>query len=200
MEYKNAIFNEHKIGKTIDFQIIEKFIEEKDQKDFISMMDSLESNDQLTIIGDGRKVLINPSELNIKYFIKKYSNKVKELFPHLMIHQLLVGKYEKGASMVVHRDSDSHQQCEDCEVSGVLYFNDNYVGGEIYFPNIGKQYLPSSGSIVLFGIHDTDYDHGVKTIESGVKYVMPMCFTNNKKYLNKEYDWDSLINKLKMPD
>jgi hypothetical protein len=27
---------------------------------------------------------------------------------------------------------------------------------------------------------------------------MPMCFTNNKKYLNKEYEWNSVLNKFKM--
>ena len=190
--------NEHKIGKTIELQILNDFVTLDDQEKFINMMNSLDKNNKLDQTRDGRKISINPSELEIKYFIKKYSNRIKEIFPHLYIHQVLVGKYETGSYMDVHRDSDSYDECQDCEVTAVVYFNNDYTGGEIYFPKINEQYLPDAGSAVMFGIHDIDYDHGVKPIESGIKYAMPMCFTNNKKYLNMEYDWDSVLNKFKM--
>ncbi len=53
----------------------------------------------------------------------------------------------------------------------VLYLNDNYKGGEIYYPNVNVEIKPSALSLVLHPAHEA-YRHGVKKVSSGTRYSM----------------------------
>lgn len=55
----------------------------------------------------------------------------------------------------------------------VIYVNDNYEGGEIYFPQHDFQVKPPAKSLLLFPGTD-DYLHGVMRVSSGsTRYVLP---------------------------
>ena len=53
----------------------------------------------------------------------------------------------------------------------VLYLNDDYEGGEIFYPNIGLEFKPKAYSLVLHPAHEA-YRHGVKEVSSGIRYSM----------------------------
>ena len=69
----------------------------------------------------------------------------------------------------------------DRQIVALLYLNDNYQGGELYFPNIqganGQplQIKPKAGDFVLFG-GDDRYLHGVKEVTQGERYVVTLWF------------------------
>lgn len=55
-------------------------------------------------------------------------------------------------------------------VGGLLYFNDNYDGGELTYPNLNYEYKPKAGSFVMhMGMHD-DYLHGVNEVKNGWRF------------------------------
>jgi hypothetical protein len=61
----------------------------------------------------------------------------------------------------------------------MLYFNEDFEGGEIYFPNLDYQYKPVKGAALIFPCNE--YLHGVKAITKGYRYTMPIEITQNKE-------------------
>lgn len=62
------------------------------------------------------------------------------------------------------------------DLAGLFYINDDYEGGELYFPNQDIEFKPKSGSAHFFP-GDMNYIHGVKEITSGVRYTVPFFWT-----------------------
>jgi hypothetical protein len=59
------------------------------------------------------------------------------------------------------------------DISSVLYHNDNYIGGEICFPNQNIILKPKPGTFIYFPAQE-DFPHEVKTITEGIRW----CSTN----------------------
>jgi hypothetical protein len=62
------------------------------------------------------------------------------------------------------------------DIAGLFYINDDYEGGELYFPNQGIQFKPKAGAAYFFP-GDMNYIHGVTEIRSGIRYVCPFFWT-----------------------
>lgn len=62
------------------------------------------------------------------------------------------------------------------DIAGLFYLNDEYEGGELYFPNQGIQFKPKAGAAYFFP-GDMNYIHGVTEIKSGIRYVCPFFWT-----------------------
>ena len=62
------------------------------------------------------------------------------------------------------------------DIAGLFYINDDYEGGELYFPKQGIQFKPKPGAAYFFP-GDLHYIHGVTEITSGVRYVSPFFWT-----------------------
>jgi len=62
------------------------------------------------------------------------------------------------------------------DLSGLFYLNDDYEGGELYFPNQGIEFKPKPAAGYFFP-GDMNYIHGVKEITSGIRYVIPFFWT-----------------------
>ena len=58
------------------------------------------------------------------------------------------------------------------DLAGLFYLNDDYEGGELYFPLQGIQFKPKAGSAYFFP-GDRNFIHGVTPIQSGIRYVVP---------------------------
>ena len=58
------------------------------------------------------------------------------------------------------------------DIASLVYLNDDYEGGEIYFPNQNLQFKPNAGSLVFFP-GDIYYLHGVTKVTEGTRYTMP---------------------------
>lgn len=73
------------------------------------------------------------------------------------------------------------------DIAGLFYLNDDYSGGELYFPLQNVQFKPKAGAAYFFP-GDKNYIHGVTTIEEGIRYVIPFFFTilsHNEKAKNE---------------
>ena len=62
----------------------------------------------------------------------------------------------------MHNDFNGHS-----DVSCLCYLNDDYEGGEIYFPDNDIQIKPSKGSLLIF---DSIIKHGVNKVKSGTRW------------------------------
>jgi hypothetical protein len=79
-------------------------------------------------------------------------------------------KYEgPGQQFRIHAD---HGPFYASTVSAVIYLNDNYDGGELYFPRLDKLiYKPSIGDIAIFPSNYI-YEHASLDMVSGTKYCV----------------------------
>jgi hypothetical protein len=92
-------------------------------------------------------------------------------------HDWEILKYETGDYFKNHMDDcASHNRT----VSAIVYFNDNYEGGEIEFPNFDVIYKPKAGDILVFPSIFT-YNHNVKEITSGTRYAAVNWFSYAKR-------------------
>jgi hypothetical protein len=62
------------------------------------------------------------------------------------------------------------------DIATIIYLNDDYEGGELYFPNQDIQFKPKAGAAYFFP-GDMNYIHGITTIESGIRYTCPFFWT-----------------------
>ncbi len=65
--------------------------------------------------------------------------------------------------------------------SSILYLNDDYEGGETYFPGHGIRIKPTAGALVVFGA-GAEYVHGVSRVTKGLRYTYAGWFTYDKAF------------------
>lgn len=70
------------------------------------------------------------------------------------------------------------------DIAGLFYLNNDYEGGELYFPEQNIQFKPKPGAAYFFP-GDKNYIHGVTEIKSGERYTCPFFFTI-MKHFNKD--------------
>jgi predicted 2-oxoglutarate/Fe(II)-dependent dioxygenase YbiX len=91
---------------------------------------------------------------------------------------LSISKYSTGKSMGPH--VDDYNNGDDPNISVVLYLNDDYQGGEIYFKEQGLKIKPEAGSIVIFPSVEPYYHESLPVI-SGTKYMSPGFWRKTNK-------------------
>jgi predicted 2-oxoglutarate/Fe(II)-dependent dioxygenase YbiX len=62
------------------------------------------------------------------------------------------------------------------DIATIIYLNDDYEGGELYFPNQKIQFKPKVGAAYFFP-GDMNYIHGITEIVSGIRYTCPFFWT-----------------------
>jgi hypothetical protein len=86
-----------------------------------------------------------------------------------------------GSSMSVHSDAETPSGKPAIlggfyryNITAIAYVTDQYVGGEITFPDFdGLKIKPKAGDLLLF---PSRYRHCISNLDSGARYTMPMFF------------------------
>ena len=86
--------------------------------------------------------------------------------------QYLLTKWSSGSKMNPHVDTDSQKHQH---IVCMYYINDNYDGGEIFFPDYDLKIKPKSNSIIMFPGNE-NYRHGVLEVLKGFRYTFGMRF------------------------
>ena len=75
-----------------------------------------------------------------------------------------------GVQLVSHHDQNTD---ESIQHAGVIYINNDYNGGEIFWAKKGFEMKPEPGDLLLFG-GDPEWEHGVRFVTEGpTRYVLP---------------------------
>lgn len=62
------------------------------------------------------------------------------------------------------------------DLSSLFYLNNDYEGGELYFPKQNISFKPKPGAAYFFP-GDMNYIHGVTEIKNGIRYTCPFFWT-----------------------
>ena len=76
-------------------------------------------------------------------------------------------------------DAGTPNDFPNYDLSSLFYLNDDYEGGELYFPLQGVQFKPKKGAAYFFP-GDKNYIHGVTEIKSGIRYTCPFFWEITK--------------------
>lgn len=165
--------------------VISNGISKEDCELGIKMINEFSSNNQLLDFKDNKNVKVAPETENVKVILNKYSDIVCN--KHTEIHGLtnkvyttegFLSLWQNGALAGVHKDN--HSGYEFLEYSTVIYLNDDYEGGEIYFPKLSYIYKPKAGDIVLFPCSTDEYLHGVQPVRGSNRYTIAMWHTTDQ--------------------
>jgi len=133
-----------------------------------------------------------PYNSKVQNILKKYSDlsneKQKELngfHDPIYTFKAFGSKWLPGTSGAVHTDAQDPEPW--IEWSTVVYLNDEYTGGKIYFPKQKFEYQPKKYSAVFFPSAGTEYVHGISTVETGERYTLLYMHTSIKKNADPEF-------------
>lgn len=87
-------------------------------------------------------------------------------------------RYGSGQHFSAHPDSGATYVCA---VSTVMYLNDSYTGGGLFFTHLGIHYTPKEGDIVIFPSNWL-FTHAALPVEDGVKYSAVTMFDYTDRY------------------
>lgn len=93
----------------------------------------------------------------------------------IVVFETLPGSTPEEHADSQNMDGTPKDGCSDFAVSAVVYFNDDFVGGELVFPKIQYSYRPISGSCIIFP-SDISHSHYVDSVLSGSRLVFPLWF------------------------
>jgi hypothetical protein len=100
-------------------------------------------------------------------------------------------KWDVGGFASPHSDNSDNEGVPNAfEINkyvGILYLNDSYAGGELYFPDHNIEFKPNKYSYYVFcgGVENI---HGVREITEGTRYTMVSFWD----YADIVYDQDTL--------
>jgi hypothetical protein len=185
--------NLEKIGNSVDnIKIINSFVSKEDCKKFINYTKDIDESVAPTQFDEK----MNPVSWNSSF---KMPN-INEFTKYKIIVRSIVEKeydikvknksfgsivrWDAGSKMAMHSDDtytlrkDGTGVTENHHMSGLIYLNDDYEGGEIEFPQQKISIKPKTGDLIIFP-GNINYPHEVKVITFGSRYTIPFWFEFN---------------------
>lgn len=156
---ESDVFGEHRRGTFIAPPKLTDILHEYSEYDSKSKSISISLKEALDSLA--RDYSANTDVVNIGY--------LKDAF--------FIKKYNTGVGMGAHFDKYPEADNETT-LSAVVYVNDDYTGGEIYFPDYDLAIKPEAGSILFFP-STADYLHESKPVGQGRKIMIPVFWYAN---------------------
>ena len=129
---------------------------------------------------------LNISEYEISYIIpKKLQDLVNKTDQNLQVSGLKTfQRMQDGVELKAHTDQHTDPSIR---YATIIYINDDYNGGEIFFTNKNLELKPKPGSLLIFPGND-EFDHGVRHVQSGpIRYVLVGFIKEKDFYENNKY-------------
>lgn len=84
--------------------------------------------------------------------------------------------WETGKAMLPHYDNVGGDHVAPVMYGCVFYLNDDFEGGELWYPNHGVEYKPVAGEMIIHP-GTREYSHGIKEIISGLRVACASFIT-----------------------
>jgi Rps23 Pro-64 3,4-dihydroxylase Tpa1-like proline 4-hydroxylase len=174
----------HKSVAPAELQRLLAFTQEK-ESDFVRSKVYTETTSDITEPSEVRTSLslyVSPTEHKVEDLLlfnifgvglKKYADFMSK-YPIAIVSDegYIINKYNMGGKFDVHVDDHSTRIRR---ISCLLYLNDDYEGGELYFPVQDLKIKPKAGDMILFP-SGFEYPHASLPITKGTKLAITTWF------------------------
>jgi hypothetical protein len=184
--------NVEKIGKSVDsLKYIENFLPEEDHK---TLLEYVRSQKEWAVQPwDSQTIGLDKMPENIVSILEEMSVRVHKEMTDLYDveinpfdrNNLVLIKFEKGLALYPHVDTDS---AESNHLASIYYINDDYIGGEICFPDLKVYIKPTPNSLIFFPGNE-NYLHEVRTILTGDRFSSSMWFQFTGSTFTQKSEW-----------
>lgn len=212
-ELINSNFDIKKIDNNI--VLVENFISEEELTDIFNIINSLNDDDwrieylgnlkhfcmekfgrddvenlvaegkfEITQNWEDKNFNILNTEIQSKIY-KRLGSLVRESDNSLVLSGFAtLQRMQEGVELKPHTDQDTDPSIRH---AAILYLNEEYSDGEIFFPNLDIELKPKPRSLLLFP-GTKDYHHGVKHVGPGpIRYVLVGFIKVKDFYDNNKY-------------
>jgi predicted 2-oxoglutarate/Fe(II)-dependent dioxygenase YbiX len=178
------------MGSTKNIVIKENFIQKQDLDFVLSSIDDKVSWNSNSMAGIPDKVtnklyLEKPKvHAILKDAIDRVQKEIEFYFGRpLEVNFPGIRRWDVGEYQPLHADGEDPEghpnEAFIVDYGAVIYLNDDYEGGEIYFPDHKLEFKPSAGTLVFFP-SNIMYIHGVREITKGIRYTTPSFWIPTK--------------------
>jgi hypothetical protein len=95
-----------------------------------------------------------------------------------------IQRMQSGVDLKSHADQHTDPSVQ---YATIIYINDDYADGELFFPNLDVEIKPKAGTLLFFP-GNAEYEHGVKHVGDGpVRYVLVGFIKETSHYINNRY-------------
>lgn len=181
--------------------IIDNFISEEDALFLISeQLNPSEVNEYPSYYKDRFGGTAFPYNKPTTSMLKKYgdlSNKVHQelngFVNPIYVFKAFGSIWGEGQKGDLHIDAQGPEPW--IEWSTIIYLNDEFEGGKIYFPNQNYIYSPKKYSAVFFPSAGSEYVHGITTITSGKRHTALYMHTSLPDHCDPDFvpEKDNLV-------
>ena len=103
-----------------------------------------------------------------KSIIDKVQSLFEEKYNWMGAH--IIQRIKDGSGLDVHLDRTNFTEQQN-SVGVTIYINDDFDGGEIFYPNFNISYKPVRGSLICHP-GTSEYKHGVKTVSKNNRHIL----------------------------
>jgi hypothetical protein len=156
------------------------------KEEISSILNSVQKFDDSEWSETGGSHVVSPWIETIEFVSDRIKENIPEpLEPHGRV--ACVVRMKKGGYWGEHVDNYDHEGVVDkadlyvegmdyeekkiTEYGIIIYLNNDFVGGELYYPNQDLVYTPNPGDLVIHAAKE-ECRHGVKEITDGVRYTI----------------------------
>ena len=95
-----------------------------------------------------------------------------------------IQRMQPGVELKSHTDQ---QTDPSIRYATIIYINDDYTDGELFFPNLDIELKPKAGTLLFFP-GNKKYEHGVRKVGEGpIRYVLVGFIKENDHYVKNRY-------------
>lgn len=132
--------------------------------------------------------ILSRINLNIYNLVDKYIIKMKwcledKFKVNLSVRPPVIIRWFAGLEQQPHADKQlndgSPNPFPTYDLNSLIYYNDDFTGGELYYPQHDLEIKPEPGLAVAHP-GDVNYLHGVKKVTSGERFTTPSFYTITK--------------------
>lgn len=205
-DQEKSLISPGHFGKNVDnIIIIDNFIEEQDLhtiQSFLPKINEWVDTGENKYAEDGTCIydasywadrqcsgdILKNISPNIYNIINKYILKMKTLLENRFNVELfqrppVIIKWTPGTEQMPHADKQlpdgSPNPFPNYDINSLFYYNDDFEGGELYYPEFDLIIEPKPGLAVAHP-GDINYLHGVKRIISGNRFTTPSFYSITK--------------------
>lgn len=158
----------------------------------------------IIVLSEKEKDMMDLYGLNLDFYntiAEKAKKQIEDRFDvKVKVEQFLLNRWRVGREQLAHIDyyledennnseyeekygtnnphfEDFKKKFQTKHFSTIIYLNDDFSGGELYFPQHDVEDIKPETNMAIFFKGDTHHMHGVKKVEEGIRYTISLFWT-----------------------